>query len=65
LAKKYERFHPELFDGVRIPMGKVWVLARKPNSESAIRIYAESAVSKADAAGVAETIRKELEEFAG
>ena len=63
LAKKYERFHPELFDGVRIAMGKVWALARKSNSESAIRIYAESAISKADAMGVAETIRKDLETF--
>ena len=63
LAKKYERFHPELLDGVRIAMGKVWVLARKSYSESAIRIYTESAISKADAMGVAETIREDLNAF--
>ena len=65
LAQKYERFHPELFDGVRIPMGKVWTLVRKSYSGSALKIYVESAVSKADALGVAETFRSELEKFLG
>lgn len=65
LAQTYERFHPELFDGVRIPMGKVWTLVRKSYSGSALKIYVESAVSKADAEGVAETFRRELEIFLG
>lgn len=63
VANSYERFHPEQLDGVRIPMGKVWALIRKSNSESAIRIYVESAVSEADAQGMAETFRKDLEKF--
>ena len=60
LANKYDRFHPEELDGIRISMGKVWALVRKSYSESAIKVYVESAVSKADAEGVAETIREEL-----
>ena len=63
LANSYERFHPELLDGVRIPMGKVWALIRKSYSESALKIYVESAVSQMDAQGVAETFRKDLEKF--
>ena len=61
LETAYERFHPEHIDGVRISMGKVWGLVRKSYSESALKIYVESAVSKADAEGFAETFRKELE----
>ena len=61
LAHAYERFHPEHLDGVRISMGKVWALVRKSYSESALKIYVESAVSKADAEGIAETFRAELE----
>jgi len=63
LASAYERFHPEHLDGVRISMGKVWALIRKSYSESALKIYVESAVSKVDAEGVAETFRTELEKY--
>ena len=63
LASAYERFHPEYVDGVRISMGKVWALVRKSYSESALKIYVESAVSKADAEGIAETFRQELEKY--
>lgn len=63
LANSYERFHPEFLDGVRISMGKVWALVRKSYSESALKIYVESAVSQTDAEDVADMFRKELENY--
>lgn len=63
LENAYQRFHPEHLDGVRIAMGKVWVLARKSYSESAIKVYVESAVSKADAEGIAKDICSELQTY--
>ena len=58
-------FKKRLHGNKKRPMGKVWTLVRKSYSGSALKIYVESAVSKADALGVAETFRSELEKFLG
>ena len=62
LKEKYNKYPINDLDGVRIEFGRDWVQLRKSNTESIVRIYAESE-SKTTANHLAKKIIEDLKEF--